>query len=96
MSSAFHVPPLLVRSTRRSGSSKDGAFEVVQIVDGKAYLDVSVWTSDTNTNQNRSVATNGVIEVLAPGKQGVCILQSKGVPPDVSHAPITVLGCVDD
>ena len=65
-----------------SGQSPSGAisgaeFEQVQIIDGKAYLDVSVFTSDTVTNQNWSVATNGVIEVPAPGKQGFFILQSK-------------------
>ena len=67
----------LSASTGPSGAISGAEFEAVQIVDGKAYLDVSVFTSDTVTNQNWSVATNGVIEVPAPGKQGFFILQSK-------------------
>ena len=60
-------------------------------MDGKAYLDVSVYTSDTITNQNWSVATNGVIEVPAGGKQGFFYLMSKpSVPSDAIHAPIFI------
>ena len=57
--------------------------EKVAIIDGKAYLDVSVYTSDTITNQNWSVATNGVIEVPAEGKQGFFYLMSKPAVSDV-------------
>ena len=62
--------------------------EYVEIVDGKALLGASVYTSDTLTNQNWSVATNGVIEVPAPGKQGFFYLMSKpAVPSDKSEVP---------
>ena len=60
-----------------AGSISPAEFERIDIVDGKAYLDVSVYTSDTLTNQNWSVATNGVIEVPAPGRKGFFYLQSK-------------------
>ena len=62
-----------------AGSISPAEFERIDIIDGKALLDVSVYTSDTLTNENWSVATNGVIEVPAPGKQGFFILKSKGV-----------------
>lgn len=55
--------------------------EYVEIMDGKALLGASVYTSDTLTNQNWSVATNGVIEVPAPGKQGFFYLMSKPAAP---------------
>ena len=61
--------------------------EKVAIIDGKAYLDVSVYTSDTVTNQNWSVATNGVIEVPAPGKQGFFYLMSKPAAPSNLDLP---------
>ena len=64
-----------------SGAISGAEFEQVQIIDGKAYLDVSVYTSDTLTNQNWSVATNGVIIVPAPGKQGFFYLMSKPAVP---------------
>ena len=60
-----------------AGAISPAEFEHIDIVDGKALLDVSVYTSNTLTNENWSVATNGVIEVLAPGKQGFFILKSK-------------------
>ena len=60
-----------------SGAISPAEFERIDIIDGKALLDVSVYTSDTLTNENWSVATNGVIEVPAPGKQGFFILKSK-------------------
>ena len=60
-----------------SGAVSPAEFERIDIIDGKAYLGVSVYTSDTITNENWSVATNGVIEVPAPGKQGFFILKSK-------------------
>ena len=44
------------------------------------------------TNQNWSVATNGVITVPAPGKQGFFYLMSKpSAPSDAPHSPITIL-----
>ena len=61
-----------------NGPMREVRFERIEIVDGKALLDVSVWSSDAITNQDWSVATNGVIEVPAPGKQGFFILKSKG------------------
>ena len=64
-----------------SGAISGAEFGKVVIIDGKAYLDVSVYTSDTLTNQNWSVATNGVIEVPAPGKQGFFYLISKPAVP---------------
>ena len=64
-----------------SGAISGAEPEKVAIMDGKAYLDVSVYTSDTLTNQNWSVATNGVIEVPAPGKQGFFYLMSKPAAP---------------
>ena len=62
---------------RFAGAISGAEFEKVDIVDGKAYLDVSVYTSETLTNQNWSVATNGVIEVPAEGKSGFFYLMSK-------------------
>ena len=49
------------------GAISGAEFEAVRIVDGKAHLDVSVYSSDTVTNPNWSVATNGVIEVPVEG-----------------------------
>ena len=60
-----------------AGAISPAEFERVDIIDGKAYLDVSVYTSDTITDPNWSVATNGVIEVPAPGRKGFFYLQSK-------------------
>ena len=60
-----------------SGAISPAEFERIDIVGGKAYLGVSVWTSDTVTNETWSVATNGVIEVPAPGKSGFFYLKSK-------------------
>ena len=67
--------------TESSGAISGAEFDKVAIMDGKAYLDVSVYTSDAITNQNWSVATNGVIEVPAPGKQGFFYLMSKPAAP---------------
>ena len=69
-----------------AGAISGAEFEQVQIIDGKAYLDVRVYTSDAVTNQNWSVATNGVIEVPAEGKQGFFYLMSKPSVP--SNKPI--------
>ena len=75
--------PISVEGGGPSGAISGAEFDKVAIMDGKAYLDVSVYTSDTLTNQNWSVATNGVIEVPAEGKQGFFYLMSKpGVPTD--------------
>ena len=60
-----------------AGAISPAEFERVDIIDGKADLAVSVYTSDTLTNENWSVATNGVIEVPAPGRQGFFYLMSK-------------------
>ena len=76
---------------RAAGAISGAEFEQVQIVGGKAYLDVSVYTSDTITNQNWSVATNGVIEVPAEGKQGFFYLMSKpSAQSNAIHAPIFI------
>ena len=74
-----------------SGAISGAEVDVVQIIDGKAYLGVSVYTSDALTNQNWSVATNGVIVVPAEGKSGFFYLLSKpSAPADAIHAPIFI------
>ena len=74
-----------------SGAIGGAEFEQVQIVGGTAYLGVSVYTSDTITNQNWSVATNGVIEVPAEGKSGFFYLMSKPAQPsNAPHSPIFI------
>ena len=62
------------------GAVSPAEFERIDIIDGKAYLDVSVYTNDdvTATTGSWGVATNEVIEVPAPGKTGFFILKSKG------------------
>ncbi len=60
-----------------AGAISPAEFECVKIEDGKALLDVSVYTTDTIENPNWSVATNGVITVPAEGKQGFFYLMSK-------------------
>lgn len=75
-----------VGSAQPVGAISGAEFDQMEIVGGKAYLDVSVYTSDTITNQNWSVATNGVIEVPAEGKQGFFYLMSKPSVP--SNKPI--------
>ena len=79
-----------VSSAELSGAISPAEFERIDIVDGKAYLGVAVLTSDTVTNRNWSVATNGVIEVPAPGKAGFFILQSKAAA-DTLHPPIAII-----
>ena len=64
-----------------AGAISGAEFDKVAIMDGKAYLDVRVYTSDAVTNQNWSVATNGVVVVPAPGKQGFFYLMSKPAVP---------------
>ena len=74
-----------------SGAISGAEVDAVQIIDGKAYLGVSVYTSDAFTNQNWSVATNGVIVVPAEGKSGFFYLMSKpSAPADAIHAPIFI------
>ena len=64
-----------------SGAISPAEFERIDIVDGKAYLGVSVYTNSEvkakGEGEGWGVATNGVIEVPAPGKQGFFILKSK-------------------
>ena len=65
---------------------------------GKAYLDVSVYTNSEvkarGEGEGWGVATNGVIEVPAPGKQGFFYLMSKpGVPTDRGRAIVTGPTC---
>ena len=65
-----------------SGAISGAEFERIEIVDGKAYLDVSVYTNSELKAKGEgggwSVATNGVIEVPAPGKSGFFFLKTKG------------------
>ena len=68
-------------------------FDAVQIMDGKAYLDVSVYTNSEvkARGEGWGVATNGVIEVPAEGKSGFFYLMSKpSAPSDAIHAPIFI------
>ena len=66
----------------REGNARTGRdrpeFDKVAIMDGKAYLDVSVYTNSEvkarGEGEGWGVATNGVIEVPAPGKQGFFLL----------------------
>ena len=67
-------------------------FDAVQIVDGKAYLGVSVYTNSEvkATGEGWGVATNDVIVVPAPGKQGFFYLMSKpSAPSDRGGAVVT-------
>lgn len=69
--------------------------EKVAIIDGKAYLGVSVYTNSEvkarGEGEGWGVATNGVIEVPAEGKSGFFYLMSKpSVPSDAIHAPIFI------
>ena len=79
-----------------SGSISGAEFERIDIVDGVAYLGVSVYTNSEvkvkGEGEGWGVATNGVIEVPATGKQGFFILMSKpSAPSDAPHSPITIL-----
>ena len=68
-------------------------FDAVQIVDGKAYLGVSVYTNSEvkATDEGWGVATNGVIEVPAEGKSGFFYLMSKPAQPsNAPHSPIFI------
>ena len=77
-----------------SGAISGAEIEQVQIVDGKAYLGVSVYTNSEVKAQGEGdgwgVATNGVIEVPVPGKQGFFYLMSKpAAPSDRGGAIVT-------
>ena len=66
----------------------------MQIIDGKAYLEVSVYTNSEvkarGEGEGWGVATNGVIEVPVGGKQGFFYLMSKSaVPSNRSGRPDT-------
>ena len=72
-----------------AGAISGAEFERIDIVDGKAYLDVSVYASNTLTNESWSVVTNGVIEVPAEGKSGFFYLKSKPAgASNAVHSPI--------
>ena len=62
-----------------AGAISPAEFERIEIIGGKALLGVAVYTNDdiAATTDGWGVATNGVIEVPAPGKQGFFILKSK-------------------
>ena len=70
-----------VDSADPAGAISPAEFERIDIIDGKAYLGVSVFTNSEVKvkGEGWGVATNGVIEVPAPGKRGFFILKSKGV-----------------
>ena len=82
--------PISVEGSGPSGAISGAEFEAVQIIDGKAYLDVSVYTNSEvkAKGEGWGVATNGVIEVPAGGKQGFFYLMSKpAVPSDKGGVP---------
>ena len=82
--------PISVEGGGPSGAISGAEFDKVAIIDGKAYLDVSVWTNSEvkAKGEGWGVATNGVIEVPAPGKQGFFYLMSKpAVPSDKGGVP---------
>ena len=66
-----------------AGAISPAEFERIDIVDGKAYLGVSVYTNSEvkARGEGWGVATNGVIVVPAPGKQGFFYLMSKPAVP---------------
>ena len=75
-----------------AGAISPAEFEKVDIIDGKAYLGVSVYTSETLTNQDWSLATDGVIEVPAEEKSGFFYLMSKpSAPSDLKEPPHTIV-----
>ena len=81
-----------------AGSISPAEFERVDIVDGVAYLGVSVYTNSEvkvegeGEGEGWGVATNGVIEVPAPGKQGFFYLMTKPASPsDAIHAPFPTI-----
>ena len=81
-----------------SGAISPAEFERIDIVDGKAYLGVSVYTNSEvkakGEGEGWGVATNGVIEVPAPGKQGFFYLMSKPAAPSDARfiSPILKIG----
>ena len=81
-------------SAEPSGAISGAELERIAIMDGKAYLGVSVYTNSEvkARGEGWGIATNGVIEVPAPGKQGFFYLMSKpAAPSDAIHAPFPVL-----
>ena len=68
-------------SAESAGAISGAEFERIEIADGKAYLGVSVYTNSEvmakGEGEGWGVATNGVIVVPAPGKQGFFYLMSK-------------------
>ena len=66
-----------------AGAISGAEFKAVEIVDGKARLDVSVYTNSklTAAIEGWGFATNDVIVVPAPDKQGFFYLMSKPVAP---------------
>ena len=64
-----------------SASVARAEFDKVAIQNGKAYLDVSVYTNSEvkarGEGEGWGVATSGVIEVPAEGEQGFFYLMSK-------------------
>ena len=73
-----------------AGAISGAEFAAVEIVDGKARLDVSVYTNSklTATIEGWGFATNDVIVVPAPDKQGFFYLMSKpAVPSDKGGVP---------
>ena len=71
-----------------AGAISGAEFKAVEIVDGKARLDVSVYTNSklTAAIEGWGFATNDVIVVPAPDKQGFFYLMSKPAVP--SNKPI--------
>ena len=93
--------PISVEGGVPSGAISPAEFERIDIIDGKAYLGVSVYTNASleveregggvggGVGEGWGVATNGVIVVPAPGKQGFFYLMSKpAAPSDANLAPI--------
>ena len=86
--------PISVEGGVPSGAISPAEFERIDIIDGKAYLGVSVYTNSEvkAKGEGWGVATNGVIVVPAPGKQGFFYLMSKpAAPSDGGGAPAHIL-----
>ena len=69
-----------------SGAVSPAEFEKVAIVDGKAYLGVSVYTNSEvmASGEGWGIATNGIITVPAEGKRGFFYLMSKPALPSTA------------
>ena len=70
-----------------------GVFCAVFVCAG-AFAAEAVYYFDPGTGTEKSA--NGVFEVPASGKQGFFILQSKGVPTDMMHAPLVIPGRTEE